>query len=248
MIPHPTQQDIIHHCAPFFKKYEINYFNFGRMYDDGTCHLFTTNQPITEFLFANKYPIFTPVPKSMLKDKFYYLLVETGQYSHVIHEVRTGFNVANGFDIFEVYDGYTDICCFGSYPDNNEIFNVYFNKKDIFENFTEDFKNRFLINMNVTPIDLPERMRLNFISSDCQKNTAPKFSELDYKLDKNKLITILSPREQQCLIYYLNGKTAKETATLMRLSYRTVEEYFINIKKKLGCQNKRNLHALLKNY
>ncbi len=42
-------------------------------------------------------------------------------------------------------------------------------------------------------------------------------------------------------MHSLYGKTAKETAVIMGLSYRTIEEYLTNIKKKLGCRHKRDL-------
>lgn len=53
----------------------------------------------------------------------------------------------------------------------------------------------------------------------------------------------LSARERDCLKYLLLGKTAKETGLLMKLSFRTVEYYFENIKDKLGCYSKRELIA-----
>ncbi|SRR5579883_2135796 len=56
----------------------------------------------------------------------------------------------------------------------------------------------------------------------------------------------LSKRERECLEYYLNGKTSKETAAKMGLSYRTIEEYFTNIKKKLGCRFKRDLFEIFR--
>lgn len=62
--------------------------------------------------------------------------------------------------------------------------------------------------------------------------------------DIKKLIeqaSFLSERERDCIKYLLLGKTAKETACYMKLSFRTVEYYFENIKDKLGCFTKREL-------
>ena len=53
--------------------------------------------------------------------------------------------------------------------------------------------------------------------------------------------SLLSKRERECLIFLLQGKTAKETATNLGLSPRTVESYFENIKKKLKCWSKGEL-------
>ena len=54
----------------------------------------------------------------------------------------------------------------------------------------------------------------------------------------------LTKREQECLLLFLNGYTAKETAQVLNLSYRTIEEHLEKLKVKLGCRYKRNLHAL----
>lgn len=56
----------------------------------------------------------------------------------------------------------------------------------------------------------------------------------------------LTERERQCLHCLLEGKTAKETAVIYKLSSRTVESYFENIKKKLKCPNKRDLFEAAK--
>lgn len=56
---------------------------------------------------------------------------------------------------------------------------------------------------------------------------------------------LLSSKEKECVKHYLLGKTAKETAICMGLSFRTVEYYFENIKNKLGCSTKRELITLL---
>lgn len=51
----------------------------------------------------------------------------------------------------------------------------------------------------------------------------------------------LSAREIDCLSCVLKGKTLKETAVILKLSKRTVESYFENIKNKFGCKNKTEL-------
>ncbi|HSX26735.1 MAG TPA: ester cyclase [Chlamydiales bacterium] len=52
---------------------------------------------------------------------------------------------------------------------------------------------------------------------------------------------LLSKRERECLTHLIQGKTAKETAALLKLSPRTVESYFENIKEKLKCSHKGDL-------
>lgn len=56
-----------------------------------------------------------------------------------------------------------------------------------------------------------------------------------------KEVTGLSFQEQRCLELFKLGNSAQATAAIMKLSQRTVEHYFENIKNKLGCQSKWDL-------
>jgi len=53
--------------------------------------------------------------------------------------------------------------------------------------------------------------------------------------------TYFSKREIECLRLTVRGKTAKETAFMMGISQRTVEEYLTNIKTKIGVYSKSAL-------
>lgn len=58
----------------------------------------------------------------------------------------------------------------------------------------------------------------------------------------------LSQREKECLKFLIDGKTAKETASLLGLSRRTIESYFENIKNKLSCETKQEVFHLGKSF
>lgn len=71
----------------------------------------------------------------------------------------------------------------------------------------------------------------------------PKISIHDFnKLAKQA--SLLTTREKECLKQFLHGKTSKETARELFLSFRTIEYYFENIKDKLDCSCKRELYRL----
>lgn len=53
----------------------------------------------------------------------------------------------------------------------------------------------------------------------------------------------LSKRERDCIRHLLLGKTSKETACSLKLSVRTIEYYYENLKLKLDCDTKRDLFA-----
>jgi DNA-binding CsgD family transcriptional regulator len=81
--------------------------------------------------------------------------------------------------------------------------------------------------------------------------------QLGARTDENRIIDlfaminshqkkiILSPREQECAEYSLAGKSAKEIAKCMNISYRTVEKHFENMKLKTGKTKKTELLAHL---
>lgn len=53
----------------------------------------------------------------------------------------------------------------------------------------------------------------------------------------------LSQRQSECLYHLVRGKTAKQIAKILNLSYRTVEDYFETLKLKFNCHNKPELIA-----
>lgn len=230
----PNEYEIKNECAPLFDKYGINFFNFGRLYDNGTCRLLSSNQSLLDHFFEKGYPLFSPVPENILKKKFYYLIQDTGAYSEINREVRNVFKTENGFDIFEINKGYVDVCCFGSRLNHDGAFNVYLNNLPSLENFIKNFKEKFLtLTNNNGAILLPESMRLNFSSAI---------------IKPNQIETMLSARELDCLSHMLQGKSARETSILLGLSKRTVEHYIENIKDKFGISKKSELIEKAINY
>ena len=51
----------------------------------------------------------------------------------------------------------------------------------------------------------------------------------------------LSRRELQCLQISVRGRSARQVATELGISQRTVEEYLNNVKKKLGVTSKSEM-------
>ena len=67
---------------------------------------------------------------------------------------------------------------------------------------------------------------------------------LDYSIPQavyDSLSEILTNREIQCLILYVNGLSSREIASMLDISYRTVENYVQNCKGKLHLSTKAEL-------
>ena len=58
----------------------------------------------------------------------------------------------------------------------------------------------------------------------------------------------LTPRELETLCLVMRGKTLAKVAVDMELSPRTVEYYFLTIKRKMGCRTKAQLMAWVIRY
>lgn len=55
----------------------------------------------------------------------------------------------------------------------------------------------------------------------------------------------ITPREYDCLYHLAHGKSAKQTALLLRLSHRTVEDYLASAKRKLKCTHRYQLIEMI---
>lgn len=71
------------------------------------------------------------------------------------------------------------------------------------------------------------------------------YSDLGYT-NEVAMVQKLSKRERQCLKLLLEGKSAKETASILGPTRRTIESYFENIKAKLSCWSKQELFSAAK--
>ena len=47
-----------------------------------------------------------------------------------------------------------------------------------------------------------------------------------------------------CLFYLLRGKSSKQTAAILKISHRTVEQYLEQLKNKFTCETKADLIEL----
>lgn len=83
----------------------------------------------------------------------------------------------------------------------------------------------------------------NQLIGNLEKIVCGSFQNVTFK-DKSNLILDgkrVTPRELECFDYLIRGYTAKQIASQLNISQRTVEYYFERIKKKYGCNNKAAL-------
>lgn len=216
-------------CNDMLNKSGIQFFDYARMFDDGSCYVLSNSSKVIDYLFENESPMFAPIPANVIREDFVYYIPEDGPYQKVMHDMKEYFNISHAFDIFEVDNGYVDVCCFATSADNNEIINYFFNNIEYLKDFLSHFKKEastLISSMDDNRLQLPDKMRLNFNSTV----RAPA--------DKTR---VLSHQQKQCLSCLMQGMTIKEIANYLKLSPRTVEHYIDAIKSKLHCSSRSKL-------
>lgn len=78
--------------------------------------------------------------------------------------------------------------------------------------------------------------------SDC--GDSKKLMKGSYLLHHDELNSFLTNREMDCLFYLLRGKSSKQTAAILKISFRTVEQYIEQVKNKFQCETKSDLIEL----
>lgn len=135
---------------------------------------------------------------------------------------------------------------FAAEAENYKALSTYITQIKTIYQFINYFKNEaeLLIKKNLEhKINIAQLKNLPF---DAMEQT---IELLPFKLDDKELISLhgnihISPREKDCLIYLCQGKTIKETAKILGLSPRTIEDYINTLKRKTGCKYKRQLLAI----
>lgn len=158
------------------------------------------------------------------------------------------FNIDHCLAVIEKNETNCQFTFLATNRQNHKIINIYINKIDLLRKYI-----RFFNKKHNNLLRQAEERSVNLIQIKPETYYAMNnildvsLNDIDDTFDIQKLgLAKLSKRQEQCLYYFLKGKTAKETAQLLNLSHRTVEEYLNHLKKKLGCRTKRDLLSFLK--
>lgn len=183
--------------------------------------------------------------------------VKLGGKSHKMHTEAGQFGIKHTFTIIEKNDDETyDYYHFASKVPDNSINQMYLANLDLLKVFILHFKENIAkakhlsaaYNFKILPYDnlssytteeklISPEIKADFIKQLCwNKTNATHFFLLDAQLSQ-----VLTLREQECLYFYIHGKSPKEISSILFVSKRTVEQYMENIKIKLNVQNKSQL-------
>jgi len=228
----------------------ITYFAYLRIDFDGHYVTLLNSRPDwLEFCIQTKLILLDPYLNHPKCYQSGISLWECPNAEEILKHMKS-FNSDHGFCLIERSNEYIDFFCFGGVKSISNIKEHYINNSLPFKSFKNYFKNEnksILSQLDKQSSPLSKLIENNTCKPDC--NNFPESKKFSYLLSLGFEAEIekakkLSKREKQCIKYLVDGKTAKESAALLRLSPRTVEFYLENIKNKLFCVNKQQVYSV----
>ncbi|BBB14722.1 two-component sensor histidine kinase [Candidatus Rickettsiella viridis] len=236
--------DEVNQICTLLQDIGVSYFNYLKIYKDGSRELLTNNAPWIDHFYQNAlYLTAGVVDVEHLLPKGYFLWSELDSEDPVYSQGRESFNIDNGVSFVIKRDDVTYLYIFASTKDNVHINNYYVRNIDLFKRFIQHFQDRGadLIKQSAkNRIFLPERQivtpnRLKDIEVSLETRTAfYKKTEMDkfYLLSASDDL-YLTPKQAEVSVYLVAGVTAKQCARHLGISHRTVETYIEEMKQKI---------------
>lgn len=229
------EQEVKEICTPMFELFDLQYFSYGKFYDDGRCILLCTNKDVFIHHFQKEYKL-TVLPKEAYtpKNRIYNLIMVNNDSPSIITDEHQLFNHGTMLDIIVKSKGYYEMFCFVTNDISAKPINLFLNSLDNLNEFTKDFVNQNILQQAEQQlIQLPDSMRPKL--NKCQEES------LAYNIAFKGKNLSLSERQYQCLAMLGKGKSAKEIAKQLKISFRTVETHIDNLKIKLDCNRRHDL-------
>lgn len=240
-------------CEPFFLQTHLSYYNYVRVYDDGSRICLSNNKPWMEFVFGNHSQFKITFEEKPEHGQSRYVIwdnVEGINDDSLMVKAREEFDIAHGFTIITSYTGYVEFQYFGTTKQNHHLNNFYINNLDALHNFGMFFRDKA-----ESIIEAAEREKIKLEGHEffwlTKEEGTGNYVRVQYLTDKNEVERYylngdlkniyLTKREAQCLTALIDGFTAKEIGKLLGISYRTVQNYLEDVKQKLSCHTRSSL-------
>jgi DNA-binding CsgD family transcriptional regulator len=241
---------LLEYCGHFLKKYNLNYFQIIRVNQDGSTLLLTNQVEFTRFacqhaMKANVPLVYSCVKKEILNPSSYYFLWEPNLPAAPVSLARNEFNVCNGLTFVERFPTHYYMIAFAAPHDNHGILDFYLNNIELLRNFIQGFKEQqqeVLKTLESQPIILPPPL----LDENLQEMLLKPHTKRIQVLFKGQA-NYITLKEFACIRQLPMGRSAKQIGQDLKISYRTVEQYFERVKKRLGCTTKQDLIQLLAN-
>lgn len=174
----------------------------------------------------------------------------------LLREGRKVLDMDIGVTLIEKKGDEVEFFGFTGNTNSSSLHSLYLNHSEVLRSFSTHFKKELDPILKLMKEESWSLIALKGEDFFCKDPITPEvdvytlqnyFNDLGMKT-LVKIASSFSFREKQCLQLFLDGKSAKETAKSLKLSPRTVEFYFENIKNKTNCLDKREVLELAKKF
>ena len=236
-----AQADLKIICQPLFKKLELNYFHYYKVYEDGSAFIISTNMAWVDYFWSLDYKSSISLPTRNIKVGEYNICLWRGVVlDDIVSKARNLHNFDHQLEITRASSDYFEVFTFGTAAGNDGILNVYFNNLNVLIDFIDYFKeqandlihqadsNRFTL----SSLHRPEELK---ILKDLDKGLT---------IVGNNGVVKLTVKEFNILISVCQGLRLKDVADIQSRSLRTIETHYANLQEKLNCHSKSELIKL----
>lgn len=242
-----SANDVREICQPLFDLLKLNYFSFSRIYSNEERVRLCTNSTVTENYYKDRWyecAAFERSPSLYYDGYFLWSHSTECKLDTFKKHLRESFKIQDIFSVIKTYENYMEVYDFATDNNGVNLGSVCFQQLGIFERFIQYF------NIQASSLihkAIKEKFKLPledgiFFSNDASGLQLDSKTKEFHKLTQPHQLslvsehgeTLLSERETECLVNVIKGKTAKQIAQLLNISYRTVETHITNIKNKSG--------------
>ena len=228
-------------CRPIQDNLAIDHFAYIRIYRDGRYSQIANCPDIVEFFYENDLHISHPhVRNPTLFEAGFALMPVTKEDCYQEKSIQL-YRIDQTVLILKKSEEYAEHFLFAPKKLAKQDCSFLFHQLHLLDKFAHYFRREAitLINRSLdVGVNIRNELKEQF---DITDPNIPLFRKDLKKQAFLKTILPLTSREQACLNLFKTGHSAQTTGAKLKISQRTVEHHFENIKEKLGCRSKWDL-------
>jgi len=245
---------------PLRDRLQVGYFTYHRIDKKGKYTVLLDRPDWAEHYVDEKFFLSDPYLRHPDVYKSGFSLIENhGTEEHrkrILKDGKEIFNLDLGLMWIEKSEDAVEFFGFCGNRATSDLGKLYLNHPWVFRSFAAHFRKELkpiLHEMEGEASSLIDLKGKDFFTKELIHPEIDSSALKAYLKDLGKereiqLAGQLSRREKQCIQLLLAGMSAKESAKALKLSHRTVEFYFENIKNKLFCSTKPEIFQLAKQF
>lgn len=222
---------------PFLATLGCNYFQYLKVFRDGSFSFLTTQPKWNEFTVTllkntNMPAVYSHIDGHTLSKNKFTFLWDPNLPKEPVGLARE-FNITSGFTFVERYEDFYYMFGFGAPETNHRAIDNYFNSLNNMHDFLQQFKGQQ--HKLITELD-KYRFQVAKERQDCN------LKQMLLSTNKEHHLT---PQEVACIKGLAKGQSYKDIAKSLNISHRTVETYLNRVRQRFNLKYKKELVALL---